>query len=219
MFSVSCFTSCSGSPPQVQPPRGWRSSPYFRVAFLAAGRSSEFCGPALPAAPLFRRFLWSRESLSTPWPGRSSRGCGLPSDGMARALSRNQDAAEPAAAADSLRFAALAAEPPAVRRHARNMRGRAGNHPRRSPHPHRAPVPSWPAPAEISPQERPALPAQRFPANATSGPLEQHPGPGVSSSHVPSHKAALAEPAAAADSLALAAEPHDVRRFADEVEL
>jgi hypothetical protein len=58
-----------------------------------------------------------------------------------------------------------------VRRLARNVRGRAGNQPRHGPHPHRAPLPSWPAPAEISPQERPALPSQRFPANPSCGPL------------------------------------------------
>ena len=38
-------------------------------------------------------------------------------------------------------------------------------------HPHRAPVPSWPVPSEISPQERSALPSQRFPRNASSDPL------------------------------------------------
>ncbi len=62
-------------------------------------------------------------------------------------------------------------EPPAVRRHARNVRGRAGDHPRFGPHQHPASVPSWPVPGEISPKERPALPSQRFPANASSGPL------------------------------------------------
>jgi hypothetical protein len=77
--------------------------------------------------------------------------------------------AEHAASADSR--CALAAEPQAVRRLAINVRGRAGNHPPRGPRPHRAPVPSWRAPVEISPQERPALPSQRFPANANSGPL------------------------------------------------
>ena len=47
-------------------------------------------------------------------------------------------------------------------------------------------------------------------------PVEQQLGAGVSSSHVPSHQPAHAEPAASADSLALAAEPQDVRRMTDK---
>jgi hypothetical protein len=60
--------------------------------------------------------------------------------------------AQPAAATDSRR--ALADEPQAVRRLARNVSGRADKHPRRGPHPHRAPLPSWPVPAEIPPLGR-----------------------------------------------------------------
>jgi len=51
--------------------------------------------------------------------------------------------------------------------------GRAGDQKRFGPHPEGASVQFWPAPAEISPQERPALPSQRFPANASSGPLNR----------------------------------------------
>jgi hypothetical protein len=49
--------------------------------------------------------------------------------------------------------------------------GRAGNQDQLGPHEQSASVQSWPAPAEIAPQERPALPAQRCPADARSSPL------------------------------------------------
>ena len=61
--------------------------------------------------------------------------------------------------------------PQAVRRLARSVTGRAGDHPRLCPHQNRSSLASWSAPAEVSPQEHPALPPQRFPRRANSRPL------------------------------------------------
>jgi len=79
--------------------------------------------------------------------------------------------AEHGAAPDAVGCAAVAGELSGVRRLARNVKDRADSYQQFGPHQHRASVPRWAAPAEISPQERPALPAQRFPSEASSGPL------------------------------------------------
>lgn len=65
--------------------------------------------------------------------------------------------------------------------------------------PHRAPVPSWPAPAEISPQERPFLSSQRFPSSASRDTLNSISAEAYRRG-VPAHQPAFAEPAASADS-------------------